>query len=118
VSARGAFAIVTSALAVTLCFVACGARTELPAPDVGEGGAGPVCDPTETAENVASIGGGIHHVFRECFGRFDTTWCPSKEEALDFLEPTHCSWIDEVQCGPIPLPSACCYMVLETCALT
>lgn len=116
---KGRLLAIASLFAVAcLVATACGARTELPAPDVGEGGAGPVCDETEKAAFVATIGGGIHNVFKECFGRFDTTSCPSKEEAIDFLEPTHCFQIDEVQCGPINLPSECCYMVLEACALT
>lgn len=118
VSHRLRFCALLVALGVSIVAFACGARTDLPAPDVGEGGRGPICSEDETAAYVASIGGGIHHVFKECFGRFDTTWCPSKEEALEFLEPTHCAQIDEVRCGPIPLPTACCYMVLEACAVT
>lgn len=113
VLAVGSIVAVASVVAAS-----CGARTELPAPDVGEGGAGPVCDETEKAAFVATIGGGIHNVFRECFGRFDTPSCPSKEDAINFFASTHCAPIDEVLCGPINLPSECCYMVLEACALT
>jgi hypothetical protein len=108
--------VLTSSAVVGL--IACGARSELWSPAGGAGGRGPTCTDTEVAAVSASIGGGIHHVYTECFGRYDTTSCPVPDEAIHIFTKLHCSSIDQIECGPIVKPNQCCYVALETCALT
>lgn len=105
------------AAAPVLQAVGCGARSELFAPGGGGSGAGS-CTRTQTSAVTASFGGGIHHIYTECMLRVEGASCPSEEEALTTLQPENCATIDEIMCGPIEEPDRCCYVALETCALT
>jgi hypothetical protein len=95
---------------------ACGARTELPAPEVMGGAGGAGC-PSPSMVVTATFGGGIHHQFVECFAWPDDQTCPSPAAAVSHASP-QCAQVDSVDCGPERRGSQCCYLMTETCALT
>jgi hypothetical protein len=94
---------------------ACGARTGLAFPDGGDGGAG--C-PAPSMVVTATIGGGIHHQFLECFAWPDDQPCPDANDAPSHLDAPRCSKPESVDCGPERNGASCCYLMTEICALT